>query len=183
MPTVLDIMREKRIPAYVYTDIKKTDGTALYLWKQRNGKFLDKTSRNFEDKVLELIDFPPQFTRTLSSIVQFHFDRKMNGGKVPWKKELEEERNKQREERIKERRAKHYSEQEQDDDEMALIQKATRENMQAETELLTTSDTFVDVDKEKKNNQNRRRRIVRRRNKTNRSTPNADPNFNNFNNY
>lgn len=176
MPTVLDIMRERRIPSYVYTDIKKTDGTALYIWKQRNGKFLSKVERNFEDKVLELIDFPPQFASTLSSIVQFHFDRKMNGGKVPWKKKAEEDKA----ERAMQRKHREHSRQEAE--ELALIQKATRENMQAETKLFTTSDTFVGEEQSSSNQPNRRRRIVRRR-KTSRSNPNLDSNFNNFNNY
>lgn len=76
MPTVLDIIRRKRITNFVWRDVRKIDGTALYVWKKRNKRVLDKKVQLLNETDIPLIDFPDYYANTISSIIAYHFVRK-----------------------------------------------------------------------------------------------------------
>lgn len=76
MPTALDIIRRKRITDFVWRDVRKIDGTALHVWKNRSKRVLPKKTQMLDDKEIPLIDFPEYYANTVSSIVAYHFVRK-----------------------------------------------------------------------------------------------------------
>ena len=76
MPTVLDIIRHKRITNFVWRDVRKIDGTALHVWKKRSKRVLRKKVQILNDTEIPLIDFPDYYANTISSIIAYHFVRK-----------------------------------------------------------------------------------------------------------
>ncbi|WP_299459181.1 hypothetical protein [uncultured Microscilla sp.] len=76
MPTVLDIIRHKRITNFVWRDVRKVDGTALHVWKKRSKRVLHKKTQILNGVEIPLIDFPDYYANTISSIIAYHFVRK-----------------------------------------------------------------------------------------------------------
>jgi hypothetical protein len=76
MPTVLDIIRHKRITNFVWRDVRKIDGTALHVWKKRSKRVLRKKVQILNGTEIPLIDFPDYYANTISSIIAYHFVRK-----------------------------------------------------------------------------------------------------------
>lgn len=76
MPTVLDIIRHKRISNFVWRDVRKVDGTALHVWKKRSKRVLNKRVQILNGIEIPLIDFPDYYANTISSIIAYHFVRK-----------------------------------------------------------------------------------------------------------
>ena len=76
MPTVLDVLKAKGPDNIFYTDIRKLDGTALHIWKQREKEFLSKKEQSFGDKKMMLIEFPERFLGTIESVMKYHFEKK-----------------------------------------------------------------------------------------------------------
>lgn len=76
MPTVLDIIRHKRITNFVWRDVRKIDGTALHVWKKRSKRVLHKKVQILNGTEIPLIDFPDYYANTISSIIAYHFVRK-----------------------------------------------------------------------------------------------------------
>ena len=76
MPTVLDIIRRKRITDFVWRDVRKIDGTALHVWKNRSNRVLPKKDQVLNGNEIPLINFPEYYANTISSIIAYHFVRK-----------------------------------------------------------------------------------------------------------
>lgn len=76
MPTVLDIIRRKQITNFVWRDVRKIDGTALHVWKNRSKRVLSKRPQMLNGKEIPLINFPDYYSNTISSIIAYHFVRK-----------------------------------------------------------------------------------------------------------
>ncbi|OJJ16170.1 hypothetical protein BKI52_35990 [marine bacterium AO1-C] len=76
MPTALDIIRRKRITDFVWRDVRKIDGTALHVWKNRSNRVLPKRTQVLNGNEIPLINFPEYYANTISSIIAYHFVRK-----------------------------------------------------------------------------------------------------------
>ena len=76
MPTTLDIIRRKRITDFVWRDVRKIDGTALHVWKNRSNRVLPKKTQVLNGNEIPLINFPEYYANTISSIIAYHFVRK-----------------------------------------------------------------------------------------------------------
>lgn len=154
MSTVLDVIKYREVEEYVYTDIRKLDGTALHVWKQKNEKFLIKIPQEHDDKILQLIDFPKSFLKTLNSIVGYHFEKKKNGGKVKYKAMLEEKKKVKRATRFR-------------SEEDLLIKKANQQNFNAQSKYLSPEIRIESKSRYDSNssdpNKKKRKRIIRKK--------------------